>query len=183
MATSPSSARNNSASLKSRHRTAGALSSLSFLFFPQHTSSYLCCTIFPYGTASYYASYDFAYGAIRSIRMHHTGVGIHSFIYLLLYLLSITLFSAFHSGRFGAFCTHASLFFTRPVDQLPTYLARLFLMALAMRHSASEKSCDHARAKSQSGRSVYTRLLRFLLRVCLRSCFLVCLFRFGICWR
>jgi hypothetical protein len=183
LATSPSSARNNSASPKSRHRTAGALSSLSFLFFPQHTSSYLCCTIFPYGTASYYASYDFAYGAIRSIRMHHTGVGIQSFIYLSLYLLPTTLFSAFHSGRFGAFCTHASLFFTRPVDQLPTHLARLFLMALAMRHSASEKSCHRGRAKSQSGRSVYTRLLRFLLRVCLRSFFHVCLFRFGICWR
>jgi len=82
-ATSPSSARNNSASPKPpQPRRQGVCLFALFLFSLNIHHHILCCTIFPYGTASYYASYDFAYGAIRSNRMHHTGVGIQSF-YLL----------------------------------------------------------------------------------------------------
>jgi hypothetical protein len=76
------------------------------------------------------------------------------------FLLSLDVLARFARAR---------VFSSRPVDHLSIYLPRLWMMPLLPQR---DKSCPSIeRAKTQSGRRVYTRLLCILLRVCLRVCF------------
>ena len=91
----------------------------------------------------------------------------------LLYLYR-SLFSAFHLDVLARFA-RTRVFYSQPVDRLPTiYLPRLFPMALTMSLASPAKTKvvrRSRRAKTQSGGRVYSRLLPFLLRVCLFAYF------------
>jgi hypothetical protein len=177
-ATSPSSARNNSASPKPpQPRRQGVCLFALFLFSLNIHHHILCCTIFPYGTASYHASYDFAYGAIRSNRMHHTGVGIQSFYLLVTFIFYrsffaflITLWTFWHA-------LHArESFFTacRPPTHSPCSPVSDGIDDV-QRRKKSCPSIGRERAKTQrDSRSVYPTTSLSSLRVCFLA--FVCLF-------
>jgi hypothetical protein len=103
------------------------------------------------------------------------------FIYLL--LLSFTdlffglIFLDYTTDALARFCTHASLFFTQPVDHLLTYLARLFLMAFDDVNTSSQRqkklSVDREGEKRRAAEEVYTRTTPLSsLRVCFLALFI-----------
>jgi hypothetical protein len=98
----------------------------------------------------------------------------------LLYLYR-SLFSAFHLDVLARFA-RTRVFPSQPVDHIPTtYLPRLAL-TMSLASPAKTKVVRRLRrAKTQSGRRLYSRLLPFLLRVCLFAYFFP--FTLGICWR